>query len=112
MIQAKPKVGEPDDTFEQEAARVAELTGNDNGWRSVWRTSPMSLQTNMAIAASPAVHGSSQPLSPPLKRKCACGGIAGPTGECAKCREQLGRGNTVPALMWNEAACHPSSARC
>ena len=91
VIRAKLKVGEPDDKFEQEADRVAGLTGNDNGSHGVWRAGPMSLQTHTAIAASTA-KCSVQPLSRPLQRKCACGGIPGPTGECEKCREKrLGR---------------------
>ena len=54
-IQAKLAISQPNDPYEQEADRVAE---------QVMRT----------------------PASPTLVQgKCACGGIAGPTGECEEC---------------------------
>src|SRR5881296_3553875 len=51
-IQAKLAISQPNDPYEQEADRVAEHV--------------------MRMPASPAT----------LQRKCACGGSAGPTGEC------------------------------
>lgn len=107
VIQAKLKVGEPNDKFEQEADRVAELTGNGNGSilpSAVARSrSPMgSLQRlygNQAVLQMR--HGSGGPPAPSvplrpsrsgiLQRKCACGNPA--TGrECSECgkKQQLG----------------------
>lgn len=56
-IQAKLAISQPNDPYEQEADRVAEQV--------------------MRMPASPA------PTQ--IQRKCACGGIAGPTGECEAC---------------------------
>src|ERR1051326_8854360 len=50
-IQAKLAISQPDDPYEQEADRAAEHV--------------------MRIPASPAA----------VQRKCACGGVAGPTGD-------------------------------
>src|ERR1700740_2020133 len=54
-LQAKLAIGQPNDPYEQEADRVAEQV--------------------MRMPASPTL----------IQRKCACGGIAGPTGECETC---------------------------
>lgn len=56
-IQAKLAISQPNDLYEQEADRMAEQV--------------------MRMPASPA------PTQ--LQRKCACGGTAGPTGECEAC---------------------------
>jgi hypothetical protein len=108
VIQAKLKVGEPDDKFEEEADRVAELTGNDNGSippSAVARSrSPVgSLQRmygNQAMLqmrnGSGGLPAPSVPLRPSqsgiLQRKCACSGAAGMSGACEECskKQRLG----------------------
>lgn len=53
----------------------------------------MLVRTELPVAA-PVIHASVSNRSRLLQRKCACGGTAGPTGECHACREQrraLGR---------------------
>ena len=64
------RIGKPDDAFEREADRVADdvISGrraNAPQW-SLSRTS----------------------IAPPLQRKCACGGSAGPDGECDECKKK------------------------
>ena len=103
-IQTKLKVGEPDDKFEQEADRVAELTENGNGSISpsaaAQSRSPVGslqrlygdqpvLQMRNGSGGLPAP---SVPLRPSqsgiLQRKCACGGAAGMSGECEECSKK------------------------
>jgi Domain of unknown function (DUF4157) len=105
VIRAKPKVGEPDDKFEEEANRMAELTGNDNSSilpSAVARSrSPVeSLQRlygNQAVLqrrndGSGGLPAPSVALGPSqsgiLQRKCACGGAAGISGECEECAKK------------------------
>jgi len=108
VIQAKLKVGEPDDRFEEEADRVAELRGNGGSSilpSAVARSrSPVgSLQRlygNQAVLqmrhGSGGLPAPSVPLHPSqsgiLQRKCACGGSAGMSGECEECskKQRLG----------------------
>jgi hypothetical protein len=108
VIQTKLKVGEPDDKFEEEADRVAELTGNDNGSiapsaAEQSRSAVGSLQRlygNQAVLqmrnGSGGLPAPSVPLRPSqsgiLQRKCACGGAAGMSGECEECskKQRLG----------------------
>ena len=54
-LQAKLAISQPNDPYEQEADKVAEQV--------------------MRMPASPAT----------VQRKCTCGGVAGPTGECEAC---------------------------
>jgi hypothetical protein len=61
------RIGEPNDCFEQEADQIAdEVT---SGRKAYWSLSP--LNTGAL-----------------LQRKCACGGTAGPTGECEECKKK------------------------
>src|SRR6266436_5563266 len=104
VIQAKLKIGEPDDTFEQEADRVAELTENGNGSISpsaeAQSRSPVGhlqrLYGNQPVLQMR--NGSGGPAAPSvplrsnrggiLQRKCACGGGAGISGECEECSKK------------------------
>jgi hypothetical protein len=67
-IQAKLRVGQPHDRYEQEADRVA---------GQVMRMMPPQVQP----------------------KRCACGGIVGPDGECAACRARRLRGASPPQLQ-------------
>lgn len=108
MIQAKLKVGEPDDEFEQEADRVAGLTENDNGsfppsaaaqsrnavgrLQRLYSNQPV-LQMRNGSGGLPAPLTLLRPSqSGILQRKCACGGAAGMSGECEECskKQRLG----------------------
>lgn len=62
------RIGEPGDSFEQEADRVADqvIAG---GTKLGWSLSRMSMRT-------------------PLQRKCSCGGSAGSMGECEECKKK------------------------
>jgi Domain of unknown function (DUF4157) len=104
VIQTKLKVGEPDDKFEQEADRVAELMENGNslispsaaaqsrgpagGLQHLYGNQPV-LQMRNGSGGLPAP---SVPLRPSqggiLQRKCACGGAAGMSGECEECSKK------------------------
>ena len=104
VIQAKLKVGEPNDKFEQEADRVAELTENGNdsispsaaaqsrspvgSLQRLYGNQPV-LQMRHGFGGPPAP---SVPLRPSqsgiLQRKCACGGAAGMSGECEECSKK------------------------
>jgi hypothetical protein len=104
VIQTKLKVGEPDDKFEEEADRVAELTGNDNGSippsaAAQSRNAVGSLQrlySNQAVLQMRNGSGGSPAPSVPLRpsqsrilqRKCACGGAAGMLGACEECSKK------------------------
>src|SRR5439155_3783394 len=93
VIQAKLKIGEPNDEFEGEADRVAELRENGNGSVSPSaaaqnRSPVVSLQRlygNQAVLQMRNGSGGPPALSVPLRpsqggilqRKCACGGAAG-----------------------------------
>ncbi|HWF08934.1 MAG TPA: DUF4157 domain-containing protein [Bryobacteraceae bacterium] len=61
------RINEPDDSFEQEADRLAEEVAT--GRRAQWSLS------SIGVGA-------------PLQRKCACGGNPGPAGECEACRKK------------------------
>lgn len=61
-------IGEPNDSFEQEADRVAEEVMTGRGLQN-WSIA------NVAITT-------------PLQRKCACGGSGNSTGKCAECKEK------------------------
>jgi hypothetical protein len=103
-IQAKLKVGEPDDEFEPEADRVAELTENGNGsiLASVVAQSRSPVGSLRRLYGNQPVlqmrHGSGGPPAPAvplrlgqsgmLQRKCACGGAAGMSGECEECSKK------------------------
>jgi hypothetical protein len=103
VIQAKLKVGEPNDEFEQEADRVAELRGNGGGSilpSAVARSrSPVgSLQRlygNQAVLQMRNGPGNPPAPSVPLlvsqsgilQRKCACGNLA-TGGECSECSKK------------------------
>ena len=66
LVQAKLAINPPGDRYEQEADRAAEMVlGNG-------RMAPLPI-TPLATAPS---------------RRCACGGIVGPGGECAACRRK------------------------
>jgi Domain of unknown function (DUF4157)/Lysine-specific metallo-endopeptidase len=103
-IQAKLKIGEPNDRFKQKADRVAEQEGNGNSSVSpsaeAQSRSPVgNLQrlngNQSALLIRP---GFGSPLAPSgplrssqggiLQRKCACGGAAGTWGECEECSKQ------------------------
>jgi hypothetical protein len=105
LIQAKLKVGEPDDKFEEEADRVAELTENGNGSISPSAAaqghnlggSLQRLYSNQAVlqmcnGLGGGLPAPSVPLRPSLsgilQRKCACGGAAGMSGECEECSKK------------------------
>jgi hypothetical protein len=104
VIQTKLKVGELDDEFEQEADRMAELTGNDNGSISPSAaaqsrspaTNPQHLYGSLPVLqmrnSSGGLPAPSVPLRPSqggiLQRKCACGGAAGMSGECEECSQK------------------------
>jgi hypothetical protein len=108
VIQTKLKVREPNDKFEQEADRVAELTENDNGSilpsAAARNPSPVGslqrlhgnqamLQMRNSLSGPPAPSVLLRPsLSGILQRKCACGGSAGMSGECEECskKQRLG----------------------
>jgi len=66
------RIGEPNDSFEQEADHVADevMAGGDMATPQ-WSLSRMRSGTL-------------------LQRKCACGGSAGPDGECAECKKKEG----------------------
>jgi Domain of unknown function (DUF4157) len=88
VIQAKRKIGEPNDKFAQEVDQVAELT--ENGGGSIL-PSAVAMRRGLNDPATPSVPwGSSQ--SARLQRKCACGGAAGMLGECEECskKQRLG----------------------
>jgi hypothetical protein len=70
-LQTKLVIGDANDQFEQEADRVAD---------QIMR---MPAKSHDVIAASP--FGASNHA---LQRKCACGGIPGPSGECEACRKK------------------------
>ena len=78
VIQAKLTIKGPGDQYEQEADLAAE---------QVMRIpEPQALQGNESIPGSSQTsftRGRSK-----LQRKCACGGTAGPDGECAECRQK------------------------
>src|SRR5438067_498464 len=57
-LQAKLTVNQPEDAYEQEAYRVAEQ-----------------------VMRKPTAVGQ-------VQRRCACGGIAGPEGECEACKQK------------------------
>ncbi len=59
------RIGEPNDSFEREADRVADAVMAGGRARPEWSLSRMS-------------------IGAPLQRKCACGG----SGECAECKEK------------------------
>jgi hypothetical protein len=112
VIQTKLKVGEPNDKFEQEADRVAELeadretelteNGNDSTLSSAAAQSRSPVGNLQRLYGSQPVlqmrNGSgglpapSVPLHPSqsgiLQRKCACGGAAGMSGECEECSKK------------------------
>ena len=104
VMQAKPKVGEPDDKFEEEADQVAELTENGNGSISLSAAMPSrspvgSLQRlygNQAVlqmrSGSGGLPAPSVPWRPSqsgiLQRKCSCGGSAGMSGGCEECSQK------------------------
>lgn len=69
LVQAKLAVNAPGDPYEEEADRVADLV---LGQRSAIRPQPPAITP---IAAAPA-------------RRCACGGLIGPDGECETCRRK------------------------
>jgi Domain of unknown function (DUF4157) len=101
VIQTKLKVGEPDDKFEEEADRVAELEENGNS-----SISPSAAaQSRNPVGNLQPLYGNrpvlrmrqglGDPLAPAvllrpsqggiLQRKCACGGAAGMSGKCEEC---------------------------
>ena len=102
VIQAKLKVGEPDDKFEEEADQVAELTENGNGSilpsAAAQSRSPVGnlqrLYGNQAVLQMR--HGSGGPPAPSvplrpsqsgiLQRKCACGQNTSGDAEGEECR--------------------------
>jgi hypothetical protein len=104
MIQTKLKIREPNDEFEQEADRVAELMGNDNGSISLSSTA----QSRNPVGSLQRLYGDrpvlqmrhgfgglpvpSVPLRPSqsgiLQRKCACSGSASMSGECEECSQK------------------------
>ena len=80
VVQAKLKIGAPNDEYEQEADRVADTVKR---------------------SAEPVIDPSTPP--PVIQRKCACGGTPGPTGECEECRKKR------ESEMLQRKATHPSS---
>src|SRR6266850_849186 len=72
VIQAKLRVGEPNDPYEQEADRVAE------------RVMRMPAPGAAAPAMSPVVF----PAFASVQRKCACGGSPRMSGDCAECSKK------------------------
>ena len=108
LIQAKLPVHQPGDSFEQEADRVAELTGHGGGQMLLSAATP----SHSAVGSLQHLYGnqsvlqmrhgsggrpvSSVPLRPSqsgiLQRKCACGDSAGMSGECEECskKQRLG----------------------
>lgn len=74
------RIGEPNDTFEQEADRVADevLAGTR---APTWSLASVHLgQVRRQPAPTPSASA--------LQRKCACGGTAGPDGECEQCKKK------------------------
>ena len=69
LVQAKLAVNPPGDPYEEEADRVADLV---LGQRGAVRPQPPAITP---IAAAPV-------------RRCACGGLIGPDGECETCRRK------------------------
>ena len=63
------RIGEPDDAFEREADRVADEIMAPGRSGPQWSLSAMA-------------------VTPPLQRKCACGGSGGAGGECEECKEK------------------------
>ena len=103
-IRAKPKVWEPDDKFEHEAARGAELRESRVGSilpSSVTQSrSPLGnlrhLHGHQAVLEARPGSGDLPATAVPLRfgqsgilqRKCACGGAAGMSGECEECSKK------------------------
>ena len=104
LIQAKLTVSQPGDSFEQEADRVAELTGNGGGSTLLSAATPsrspvgnlQRLYGNQPVLQMRSGSGGRPaplvPLRPSqsgiLQRKCACGGSAGMSGECEECSKK------------------------
>ncbi len=63
------RIGEPDDSFEREADRVADEIMSSGVAKRDWSLSRMSAGS-------------------PLQRKCACGGPGGESGQCEPCKEK------------------------
>jgi hypothetical protein len=72
VIQAKPKVGEPSDKFEQETANVTGLRGSGGG-----PGGPLASAVPLRLSQGGI-----------LQRKCSCGGAAGASGECEECSKK------------------------
>src|SRR5262249_51280645 len=90
MIQAKLKVGEPDDKFEEEADRVAELTENGNSsiLPSAIARSRSPVGSLQRLYGNPAMLQMRPSRSGILQRKCACGASDGMSGECEECSKK------------------------
>ena len=88
VIQAKLKIGEPNDKIEQKADQVVELTEN-RGDSTL--SSAVAMRHGLSDPATPAMPWRSS-QSGILQRKCACGGAAGMSGECEECskKQRLG----------------------
>jgi hypothetical protein len=121
------RVGQPNDTYEQEADRVAEAVMSDRtplSWSlskvnlgKVQRQSapvgrvgslPVSRDTAAEREADSAAEDitishpfSSRNTAPvhALQRKCACGGSSGTSGECEECKKTEGRDESTKTLQ-------------
>jgi hypothetical protein len=63
------RIGEPNDSFEREADRMADQIMAGGRPKLNWSLSKMSIAV-------------------PLQRKCSCGGSGGASGECEECKEK------------------------
>jgi hypothetical protein len=70
------RIGEPDDSFEREADRVADKIMAGGRPKLNWSFSKMS-------------------IGAPLQRKCSCGGSGGASGECEECKEKKEEKSTL-----------------